>query len=652
MGNLITRLRRAPKRIYATLLMAVAVVAVPAGLFAWGPGRATFTEQQPASYVTFNSITNNSFYGDERQFVTVKDASNTATGGWSDKVNVEPGKEYVVRLYVHNNAADNLNLVAENVRASATVPTTTGKSVPISAFVSSSNANPNKVWADVTLNSDKDFNLAYVPGSATFHNNAVGKAPQGVALPDSIVTATGAQLGYEQLDGKMPGCFKYSGYVYFKVKPQFAPEQTPSVSLTKQVRKDGDTTFQKSVDAQPGDTLNYRLNVKNDGQTQLSNVMLSDKLPAGVSLVPGSVKILNANNPNGAYIQDGDKLVAGGVNIGAYTAGSNALVIYKAKVADAAQLACGMNKLTNTATVTPENIPPKSDTADVNVPKDCAPEPKPIQVCDLSSKKVITIDEKDFDAAKHSKNLDDCKAPTPQPVYTCDALGVSKLSDTKFRFETGYTVKGGTFKSVTYIVRDASGKEIARQVVTNGNAWEYTQTAAGTYAVESVVTFTVDGKDVTANGEQCKKSFEVPAPAPGKIQVCDLTSKQVITINEDQYDASKHSKNLDDCKAKTINVCDLNSKQIITIDEKDFDSKKHSKNMDDCAPKTPMCPIPGKEHMPADSKDCVNPVTPAKPTTPVTPSALPKTGADAMGSIIAIGVIVAGLGYAVASRKI
>ena len=650
MDKLINAIRRTPKRVSGLVAIVAAAILIPAVMFAWGPEREVRSIQNPFTWITFNSYTDNpNIGGDERDFVGIREAGTN--NKWSNAVQVQPGKEYVVRIYMHNNARADMNLVAENVTARMNLPTTAGKSVKVDGAISASNARPQMVYDDATFTSDKDFNIAYVPGSALFENNSVG-ANGGVKLPDSLLDQRGALIGYDKLDGRVPGCFQYDGYVTVRVKPQFAPEQTPSVSLTKQVRKDGDTTFQKSVDVQPGDTLNYRLNVKNDGQTQLSNVMLSDKLPAGISLVPGSVKILNANNPNGAYIQDGDKLVAGGVNIGAYTAGSNALVIYKAKVADAAQLACGMNKLTNTATVTPENVPPKSDTADVNVPKDCAPEPKPIKVCDLNSKQIITIDEKDFDAAKHSKNLDDCKVPTPQPVYTCDALGVSTLSDTKFRFETGYTVKGGTFKSVTYIVRDASGKEIARQVVTNGNAWDYTQTAAGTYTVESVVTFTVDGKDVTANGEQCKKAFTIPAPAPGKIQVCDLTSKQVITINEDQYDASKHSKNLDDCKAKTIKVCDLNSKQIITIDEKDFDAAKHSKNLDDCAPKTPMCPIPGKEHMPADSKDCVNPVTPAKPTTPVTPSALPKTGADAMGSIIAIGVIVAGLGYAVASRKI
>lgn len=532
-----TTLRNTSMRTKAIIATALAVAIVPAAVLAWGPSRATFTEQSPATYVTFNSITNNSFYGDERNFVTIKDAANTANGGWSDNLTVEQGKEYVVRMYVHNNAADNLNLVAENVRASASVPTTTGKSVSISGFVNSSNANPTQVWDDVTLNAGQDFNLAYVPGSATFHNNSVGKAPQGVALPDSIVTSAGALLGYDKLDGKIPGCYQYSGYVYFKVKPQFATPTT-DFSISKQVRKDGATDgFKESTAVNPGDTVNYRVEVKNTGTAALNNIVLKDQLPQGVSFVPGSAKILNGNNQSGAVLAGGDNIVTSGVNIGSYAAGTNAFVVFNAKVADNAQLpTCGPITLTNTASAQPEGQNPKSDTADVTTKKDCE-EVKKIEVCDLTTKKIVTIDEKDFDSTKHSKNLNDCK--------------------------------------------------------------------------------------------------EVPAT----IQVCNLADNKIITINEKDFDSKKHSKNLADCEQKTIQVCDLNSKTIVTIDSKNFDSKKHSTNLADCK----MCPLPGMNNIPANSPNCVN--------NPVT--TLPQTGIDGgLGIFAGIGLLTAGLGYALSSSRI
>lgn len=71
---------------------------------------------------------------------------------------------------------------------------------------------------------------------------------------------------------------------------------------------------------------------------------------------------------------------------------------------------------------------------------------------------------------------------------------------------------------------------------------------------------------------------------PKDIKVCRLSDKTIITIKENEFDATKHSKNLDDCKVeeKKITVCRLSDKQIVIIKESEFDSSKHSKNLNDC----------------------------------------------------------------------
>lgn len=53
---------------------------------------------------------------------------------------------------------------------------------------------------------------------------------------------------------------------------------------------------------------------------------------------------------------------------------------------------------------------------------DCpTPEEKKITVCELATKKIVTIDESDFDSKKHSKNLADCaEAPKPGEITVCD----------------------------------------------------------------------------------------------------------------------------------------------------------------------------------------------------------------------------------------
>jgi uncharacterized repeat protein (TIGR01451 family)/LPXTG-motif cell wall-anchored protein len=616
MGKLIATLRHLPKRTSAVVAVIAAAIVIPATLFAWGPSRATFTEAHPAPYVTFNSITDNSFYGDERNFVTVKDASNTSDGGWTDNVTVQPGKEYVVRMYVHNNAASNLNLVATNVRASASVPTTTGKSVPISGFVSADNAKPGKVWDDVQLNSDQNFNLAYVSGSAEYHNNSVGKGPDGAKLSDSIVTSNGAPLGYDKLDGKIPGCYKYSGYVYFKVKPQFAP--TTTYTMSKQVRKAGDTAWQKSVTTKPGDTVEYEISYKNTGTARQDNVTVKDTLPAGINYVKDSTYLKNGTNPNGLKVSD-NVVTSTGINIGDYNAAAAGYVKFSAKVADNDSLpVCGNNKLTNKANVIVGGSS-KEDTADVTTPKECQP---PVT-----------------------------------PSYTCDALTVAKIDRTHFKFSTAYTVKNATFKNVTYVIRDANGTEIARTSDEN-----YTQETAASYSVQAIVTVTIDGQDKTATSENCKKQFTVTPP--NMVQVCNPETGEIITMPESDKDKYKPIGD-EACQPKKVQVCNPETGEIITVDEKDQDKYKPVGDQA-CQPKTPeqveVCnPETGKvitvnkedadKYKPVGDEACQEiPITP--PTTPETPTELPHTGAsDGIIALLGAGSLIAAIGYYIASRR-
>ncbi|HEY1085647.1 MAG TPA: LPXTG cell wall anchor domain-containing protein [Candidatus Saccharimonadales bacterium] len=152
---------------------------------------------------------------------------------------------------------------------------------------------------------------------------------------------------------------------------------------------------------------------------------------------------------------------------------------------------------------------------------------------------------------------------------------------------------------------------------------------------------------------------------PKNIEVCELATKKVITIREDQFDSKKHSKNLDDCKeVKKITVCELATKTIITINESDFDSKKHSKDLKDCAPVPPkedeitVCETEtGKvvnikesdfdsSKYTKDLSDC------AKTPVVETPAELPKTGGTD-GLLLAVGaaIMTASAAYAVAARR-
>ena len=404
--SIFTLIKRAPKITSAVLVMIATAIIIPLSLHAWGPSRQLYTVANPSSKITFDSITDNPAVGDERNFVVVKDAANTADGGWQDNVTVQPGKEYLVRVYVHNNAASSLNLVATNTRVSASVPTTTGKNVSISGFVTADNSDPLKIWDDISFSSDKDFNLAYIAGSAQIWNN--GYAKTGASLPDSIVTSTGALIGYNGPDGNVPGCFQYANYVYFKVKPQFAP--TDKFETTKQVRKAGTTTWANTVNANPGDNLEYLITYKNAGEVNEYDVVVKDTVPAGITYVNGSSVLTNTNNPTGKVVND-DVVTPGGINIGSYKPGSVATLKFSAKVAASENLVCGTNTIVNKER-TIANGGYIESSANVVVNKSCDTN---ITVCELSTKTIVTINNSQFDSKKYSKDLAKCDTTTVPP---------------------------------------------------------------------------------------------------------------------------------------------------------------------------------------------------------------------------------------------
>ncbi len=591
MSKVLEMLRRGKKQVALVAVIAAAIV-IPASLYALTPDRAENSKTNPIDHIDFNTYKDGAI-GHEHNFVGIREA--TAPNVWDDEVKVERGKEYVVRMYVHNNAASSLGLVANDVTGRITLPTTTGRSVQIDGSISASNFGANKkgnagqpgmVYDQAKFVGDEDFNVAYIPGTLKYETNKMN-----TALPESIFTSAGALLGYDKLDGKIPGCFEYAGYVSFKVKPQFA--EKVDFTVEKSVSKHGENKWVNDYKAQPGETVDYLIRYKNTGTTKQEDVVVKDKLPAGMEYINGSTKFGTKEKPDGQ--QASDNVTKDGINIGSYLPGASTWVMFSAKAPAKDKLECGTNTLKNVARVEIDEGYQEDD-ANVTVDKECK----------------------------------------EQPEYKCTALAVSKLSDNKFKFETGYTVKGGTFKGVSYTIRNEAG-QVVDTVSGTPNVAEYTQNTPGKYSVQATVTFTVDGKDVTATGEACKKAFEVPTPpAPEKIKVCDLESKKIITINKEDFDETKHSTNLKDCE-----------EQPPVEENCEIPGKEHLPKDDPACKETPVtpeekCPIPGKEHMPADSAECEEPV----------PTELPQTGsANGVLTIAGLGTLALALGYAVTARR-
>ena len=352
---------------------------------AWGPERSTFTMEEPATYPTFNSITNNPTIGDERDFVRVGEIDADVTD-LKNEVKVVPGRQYLVYIYFHNNASSTFNDSAHNhsgvavktrmSSAFATVLTPAEKG-KISATITADNSNPESVWDEAYMTTDTEKVLMhYVAGSAKIYNDWQAN---GSVMPSSLFTKEGTLIGLNKLNGVIPGCEEYHGVVSYVLQ---ADELGGSIE--KSVSKDG-KEFGESVNLVPGEEATYKLTIRNTGDVALTNATIKDVLPDGLTLVPGSVQLTanESTTPDGLS----DNIFGNGYNLGTIGTGNTVYVTYKVKAG--ADFDCNGKELANKATLTYDSEKKsgetKEDTTTITVKKaDCEEPVEPLNDCETN----------------------------------------------------------------------------------------------------------------------------------------------------------------------------------------------------------------------------------------------------------------------------
>lgn len=262
--------------------------------FAWGPDRTTFTWADPASYATFNSITDNPTIGDERNFVRIREKADGQVFG--DDVNLEVGKTYEVYIYYHNNAdAHEVGKTAIGIADGASMksnfPATVmaGETGTISGTVFASDTDPKEVWDEAYVHASDDVYLRYVTGSATIHN---GGGLNGSAISADYLFGDGTLLGYNSFSGILPGCNEYAGYVTYDLYVD-----QPNFTVQKSIVGD-QTTFRT------GDKVTFKVRYENTGTMDQRNVVMRDLIPDGLDYVEGSAILYNNNLTEGKNVND------------------------------------------------------------------------------------------------------------------------------------------------------------------------------------------------------------------------------------------------------------------------------------------------------------------------------------------------------------
>ncbi len=207
-----------------------------------------------------------------------------------------------------------------------------------------------------------------------------------------------------------------------------------------------------------------------------------------LSYVPGSTVRITSDGATSTTLADG--ITAGGVNAGNLNGSTAVFVQFQAKV-------------------------------------NCPEEPKNIQVCELATKKIITIREDQFDASKHSKNLDDCKEVVKK-IEVCELA---------------------TKKIITINEKDFDASKHSKNL--NDCKEEVKNIKVCELSTKKIITIDEKSFDATKHSKTLSDCAEKP-PVPGEIVVCETATKKIVTIKENEFDASKHSKTLADCNVTPV----------------------------------------------------------------------------------------------------
>ena len=328
---------------------------IPPSNSAWSDNSASgqrrgYTNKQIEAGILGDSVVFNSIYDgklndgydfDERNFISIRctsDVPNVDPGKWRIKeIVAKNGIEYETRCYIHNNNPGGYSAAAKDTKVSVIIPkedsSATG-SITIKGYIYSNNAEPNMYYSSVRFVGDQRvFSLAYIPGSARLYNSGIGSSAEGFPLDDSIVTGDssgGVLIGYDALDGIIPGGLSYASYVTVRVKV----EDFTKHEVIGRVRAAGFRKWEKCItDIVVGDKLEFQFEFRNNSVLGeiMENVILKVMLSANMCYVIDSARFWSADC-SGVKIDSNGELINAGINLGDYAPGANAIVRFTAEV--------------------------------------------------------------------------------------------------------------------------------------------------------------------------------------------------------------------------------------------------------------------------------------------------------------------------------
>lgn len=239
----------------------------------------------------------------------------TSSAQMAQGVTAQAGDELYVTMYIHNGAAPNLpreQTLSKDVKLTTIFGGSNGN-YTIEARATSPNTDGINQFYKVTTGAND--RLEVIPNSGERFDSAGNLQEAGFQMGDNIA-----------LIGDLDACFNFARFYRFRVRvvgntPQ--PQNT-SLTITKEVRdvtKNG--TFATSTESANGNTVEYRIRVRNSGNATANGVVVNDSLNnTGI-------------NPTGQISVDrsySGQLMGNGLNLGNLAVNETATITYTATV--------------------------------------------------------------------------------------------------------------------------------------------------------------------------------------------------------------------------------------------------------------------------------------------------------------------------------
>lgn len=146
--------------------------------------------------------------------------------------------------------------------------------------------------------------------------------------------------------------------------PPPQPER-PDFTIQKDVRKKGDTEWMQHVSTRLGELVEFRVTIKNIGDTDLTNVHFRDMVPAGLN----SPRLTSQTHDSQAFSTTG-------ISLGSIAKNGQKEIVFEATL-DASTQYCGASRLRNVAYAKPDKLPEENDDATVETCVTQTPTPAP-----------------------------------------------------------------------------------------------------------------------------------------------------------------------------------------------------------------------------------------------------------------------------------